>query len=722
LSDTNDVLIARELGISVLQIRAVESMLGEGATIPFIARYRKEKTGSLNEVVIADIRDRLAQMAALDSRREAILKSLEERGMLTDELRAAVETAATMTALEDVYLPYRPKRRTRATIAKEKGLEPLAQLLFMQDVAADPLSEAIAYVNNEKGVESADAALAGARDIIAEWASEDAEIRQTMRGIFEREGSLQSKVAKGKERDGIKYSDYFEWQEPVSKIPSHRILAMFRGEHEGLLNLVIRPSEEKALATLHRRFIKNDSAAAGQVTEALEDSYDRLLGPSIETDVRHKIKERADAEALKVFARNMREHLMSPPLGQKSVLAIDPGYRTGCKVACLDRQGALLHHTTIFLEQSAASAENAAKTVRNLIERYEIEAVAIGNGTASRETESFVRGLGLPEKIAVVTVNESGASIYSASPVAREEFPDLDVTVRGAVSIGRRLMDPMAELVKIDPKSIGVGQYQHDVDQGKLKTSLDDTVMICVNEVGVEVNTASKQLLSYVSGIGPALAKNMVDYRSANGPFRSRDEIKKVPRLGPKVFELAAGFLRIHNAENPLDASAVHPESYGLVKRMAKDLGCSSVSDLIRDEALRRTINPQLYVGESVGLPTIMDILEELKRPGRDPRERFEMFAFAPGLRAMEDLVPGTKLPGIVTNVTNFGAFVDIGVHQDGLVHISQLANTYVRNPADIVKVNQRVIVTVLNVDPERKRITLSMKRDPEPEAPATLA
>ena len=721
MNEVNNILIAGELGINVHQVKSVESMLAEGATIPFMARYRKERTGSLDEVVIAEIRDRLAKMAALDSRREAILKSLEERGLLTDELRVAVEAAAAMTALEDIYLPYRPKRRTRATIARERGLEPLALLLFAQDICTDPLKEALAYVNSEKNVGSVEEALAGAGDIIAELISEDAETRQTMRVIFEREGILQSKLVKGKEHDGIKYSDYFEWQEPVAKMPAHRVLAMFRGENEGLLALAIRPSEEKALALLHRRFVKNNSAASVQVMEALEDGYNRLLAPSIETDVRHKIKERADAESLKVFARNMREHLMSPPLGQKSVLAIDPGYRTGCKVVCLDRQGVLQHNTTIYLGQSTASTENAAVVIRGLIERYAIEAVAIGNGTAGRETETFVRELGLPEGIPVVTVNESGASVYSASVVAREEFPDLDLTVRGAISIGRRLMDPMAELVKIDPKAIGVGQYQHDVDQAKLKTSLNDVVMICVNEVGVEVNTASTQLLSYVSGIGPALAKNIVDYRGKNGPYRSREEIKKVPRLGPKAFEMAAGFLRIHDAENPLDASAVHPESYGLVKSMAKDLGCNSVSDLIRHEDLRRKIDPELYIGGSVGLPTIMDIMLELKKPGLDPRERFEIFAFASGVIRMEHLVAGMKLPGIVTNVTNFGAFVDIGVHQDGLVHISQLSDTFVKNPAEMVKVNQRVIVTVLNVDIERKRIALSMKKDTEEAAPNAI-
>lgn len=714
MPDANNKLIASELAINVRQVEAVESLLDEGATIPFIARYRKERTGSLDEVVIAAVRDRLAQLEALDSRREAVLKSLEERGLLTEELRLAVGSAATMTALEDIYLPYRPKRRTRATIARERGLEPLARLLFDQDSGCDPPKAAADFIDAEKGVGSVEEALAGARDIIAEWVSEEAATRQAMRGLFEREGVLQSKVARGKEREGLKYSDYFEWLEPVAKIPGHRVLAMFRGENEGMLNLAIRPPADKALALLSRRYVKNDSAAAAQVVGAVEDGYERLLAPSIETDIRHKIKERADDEALRVFTRNMREHLMSPPLGQKAVLAIDPGYRTGCKVVCLDRQGCLLSNTTIYIEQSAAGTESAAAAIRGLVERYAIEAVAIGNGTAGREAEAFVRGLGLPEGLPIVMVNESGASIYSASAAAREEFPDLDLTVRGAVSIGRRLMDPMAELVKIDPGSIGVGQYQHDVDQARLKAGLGDVVMLCVNEVGVEVNTASVQLLSYVSGIGPALAKNIVDYRGKNGPYRSRAEIKKVPRLGPRAFEMAAGFLRIRDAQDPLDASAVHPESYGLVERMARDLGCASVSDLIRHEELRRKIDPQLYIGGGVGLPTITDILQELKKPGRDPREKFEMFAFDPGVSKIEHLAAGMRLPGIVTNVTNFGAFVDIGVHQDGLVHISRLSDTFVRNPADVVKLNQRVSVTVLSVDIERRRIVLSMKQAPD--------
>jgi protein Tex len=717
MSESHCLLIAGELGIKVQQVTAVESLLSDDATIPFIARYRKERTGSLDEVVITAIRDRLEQLSALDLRRDAILKSLEERELLTDELRAAVESAATITALEDIYLPYRPKRRTRATVAKEKGLEPLAKLLFTQDINIQPLKEAEGYINEEKGVATAEDALAGARDIIAEWVNEDAESRKNMRWLFEREGILQSRMVKGKDEEGKKYTDYFDRQEPVSRIAGHRVLAVFRGENEGFLSLTIRPPEERAMAFLKRRFIKNDSAASLQVSLAVDDSYSRLLGPSIETDVRHTIKERADAEALRVFARNLRETLMSPPLGQKTVLAIDPGYRTGCKVVCLDKQGGLLYNTTIYLEQSAARTESAEKTTRDLIERFNIEAIAIGNGTAGREAEAFILSLGLPQNIPVVSVNESGASIYSASAAARDEFPDQDVTVRGAISIGRRLMDPMAELVKIDPKSIGVGQYQHDVEQGKLKTCLDETVMLCVNEVGVEVNTASKQLLSYVSGLGPALAKNIVEYRSKSGPFKSRDEIKKVPRLGPKVFELAAGFLRIHDAENPLDASAVHPERYKLVRRMADDLGLGSVAELIRNEEMNRKINPEQYIMEDVGLPTINDILVELVKPGRDPRQRFEIFTFAPGVTKMDHLTPGMKLPGIVTNVTNFGAFVDIGVHQDGLVHISQLSDGFVKNPTDFIKVNQRVMVTVVSVDADRKRIALTMRQSPESES-----
>ena len=713
MTEAHCTLIASELGIAEQQVRAVEELLAEGATVPFIARYRKERTGLLDEVAITATRDRLAQLAELDKRRQAILTSLEERELLTDDLKSAIEAAGTMAVLEDIYLPYRPKRRTRATVAREKGLEPLAATLFAQEGDADPLEEAAAFVNQELGVESAEDALAGARDIIAEWVNEDAHARQPMRERFASEGALESRVVQDKEEDGAKYRDYFDWQEPVVRVPSHRVLAMFRGEKEGYLKLTIRPPEEEALELLLGRYVRGGNPYAEQVAMAVEDSYKRLLAPSMETDIRHEAKERADEEAIRVFAQNVRECLMAPPLGQKAVLAIDPGYRTGCKVVCLDQQGKLLYNTTVYLTHSARQAEEAAETLLDLVERFSIEAIAIGNGTASRETEAFVRGLNLPNSVPVVMVNESGASIYSASEVAREEFPDQDVTVRGAVSIGRRLMDPLAELVKIDPKSIGVGQYQHDVDQGKLKNSLDDTVMSCVSGVGVEVNTASKELLTYVSGLGPVMAKNIVEYRNQNGPFGSREELKQVPRLGPKAFEQAAGFLRMRDAENPLDAIAVHPESYPLVDRMAQDLGCS-VRDLMRREDLRKRIDLHRYVSDKVGLPTLTDILEELARPGRDPRDRFEAFSFADGVSTIEDLAPGMRLPGIVTNVTNFGAFVDVGVHQDGLVHVSELADRFVKNPGDVVKVHQKVTVTVLAVDKERNRISLSMRKDPQ--------
>ncbi len=715
--ETNGMTIAKGVGVTPQQVEAVRSMLDAGATIPFMARYRKEVTGSLDEVVLGEIRDGLARLAALDSRRQAILKSLEEQDVLTAELRGSVESAATLTALEDIYLPYRPKRRTRATMAREKGLEPLAELIMAQEVA-DPSHEALAFVNSEKGIGSIEDALAGARDIIAEGVSEDAQARQIIRGLFDREGIIQSGVVKGREGDGIKYSNYFDWQEPVSRVPSHRMLAMMRGENEGFLKLKVRPPQEKALSFLHRRFVKNSGAASAQVVLALEDCYPRLLAPSIETDIRQGAKERADDEALRVFARNLRETLMAPPMGPRAVLAIDPGYRTGCKLVCLDPQGKLVKHGVIYVNQSAARSREAGQTILDLIQRFHIEAIAIGNGTAGRETEEFIRGLSLPDKMPVVMVNESGASIYSASAVAREEFSDQDITVRGAVSIGRRLLDPLAELVKIDPKSIGVGQYQHDVDQGRLKSNLDETVMSCVNEVGVQVNTASRQLLNYVSGLGPTLAQNVVAHRDEHGPFRSRKDLKKVPRLGPKAFEFAAGFLRIDNAQNPLDASAVHPESYHIVDRMAGDLGCK-VADLIRSEDLRRRIDLESYTGEGYGLPTLRDIMAELAKPGRDPREHFEEVAFDADIRTIDRLTPGMKLAGVVTNVTNFGAFVDIGVHQDGLVHISELSDKFVKNTGDVVKVNQRVSVTVLAVDTERRRISLSMRPGASPPGPA---
>jgi uncharacterized protein len=705
--------IAGELAVTAGQTRAVALLLADGATIPFIARYRKEATNSLDEVAITTIRDRLDQLTELDGRRDAIIRSLEERGLLTDELKEGLEAAETMSVLEDLYLPFRPKRRTRATIARERGLEPLAQRLFAQDgvdpVNMDPPGEALAFVDPEKGVNTAEDALAGARDIMAEWVSEDAKARAEMRELFLGKARFKSKVVPEKEEGGIKYKDYYEWEEPVSHAPSHRILAMRRGEREGFLSLRVDVPDNEAMAVLEGLFLKGSSQASLEVKRALTDSYGRLLSPSMETEIRMVTKERADGEAIKVFSENLRQLLLAPPLGRKNVLAIDPGFRTGCKVVCLDSQGKLLHTDTIYPSKSEGEAAQAAKTVKGLCSRFHVEAIAIGNGTAGRETETFVRDLDLGEAIPMIMVNESGASIYSASEAAREEFPDRDVTVRGAVSIGRRLMDPLAELVKIDPKSIGVGQYQHDVDQAALKRSLDDVVMSCVNGVGVEVNTASRQLLTYVSGLGPGLAKAIVAYRDEHGPFESRKELKKVPRLGPKAFEQAAGFLRIRDGKNPLDSSAVHPESYALVEAMARSVGCA-VQDLMKNEELRKQIDLKQYLTDTVGLPTLNDILNELSKPGRDPRERFEVFAFTSGVEKIEDVRAGMKLPGIITNVTAFGAFVDIGVHQDGLVHISQLANRFVKNPNDVVKVHQKVMVTVLDVDVKRKRVSLSMK------------
>ena len=701
-------IIAHELEIKPAQVKATALLLGEGATVPFIARYRKEVTGSLDEVAITAIRDRLDQLAELDKRRDAVLKSLDERGLMTDELKEKVDNASSMTELEDIYLPFRPKRRTRAMIAKEKGLEPLAVMIFEQG-EMDPEGEASAFVDPEKGVESIADALAGARDIIAEWVSEDQGARERMRELYMRKGVMKSKVITGKEEDGIKYRDYYEWEEPVSNAPSHRVLAIRRGEKEGFLILRITPPEDEALALLEGLFVKGTSPASEQVKTAVHDSYKRLLSLSIEAEIRLAGKKRADEEAIRVFAENLRQLLLAPPLGRKNVLAIDPGFRTGCKVVCLDRQGKLIGNDTIYPHFSEKGASEAAAKIKDLCGQLGIEAIAIGNGTAGRETETFVRSIGLPENISVVMVNESGASIYSASGTAREEFPDQDVTVRGSVSIGRRLMDPLAELVKIDPKAIGVGQYQHDVDQPALKRGLDDVVVSCVNGVGVEVNTASRELLTYVSGLGPQLAKKIIDFRNDHGPFRSREEFRKVPRLGPKAFEQAAGFLRIRDGENPLDGSAVHPESYHIVDTMAKDMGCS-VADLINEDDIRKTIDLSRYVTDTVGIPTLSDIMVELSRPGRDPRERFESFRFAEGVEKIEDVRSGMRLPGIVTNITAFGVFVDIGVHQDGLVHISELSDKYVKNPTEVVKVHQKVFVTVLEVDLQRKRISLSMK------------
>jgi uncharacterized protein len=706
--------IAGELKVQPGQVAATARLFAEGATVPFIARYRKEATGSLDEVAITGIRERLLQLAELDDRRASIVKSLAERNLLTDELKDSIARAETMTALEDLYAPFRPKRRTRAIIAREQGLEPLADFLFNNQDAGDPPAEALKFVSAEKGVESAEKALAGARDILAERVSDDATARAALRDLFWKQATVRSKIMSDKETEGAKFKDYFDWTEPVATIPSHRLLAIRRGETEGFLLVRITIEESDALTLLYPLFMTGKGPCAEQVRLAVDDSYRRLLGFAIEGEMRIESKKRADAAAIRVFADNLRELLLSSPLGRKNTLAIDPGFRTGCKVVCLDRQGKLLHHDVIYpTTSSIAEIRDAAAAVLSMVKKYQIEAIAIGNGTASRETEAFVRKIGLPSSIPVVMVNESGASIYSASDVAREEFPDQDVTVRGSVSIGRRLMDPLAELVKLDPKSIGVGQYQHDVDQTALKKSLDDVVVSCVNGVGVELNTASKQLLSYVSGLGPALASSIVAHRNEHGPFKSRADLLGVPRLGPKAFEQAAGFLRIRDSANPLDASAVHPESYAIVDSMARDLKCS-VQDLLRDAGLRQKIDLKRYVTDTTGLPTLSDIVSELAKPGRDPRQKFEVFAFQEGVEKMEDLKPGMKLPGIVTNVTAFGAFVDIGVHQDGLVHVSQLADRFVKDPAEVVKVHQKVTVTVTEVDLPRKRIALSMKACPE--------
>ena len=700
--------ISEELNLQSNQVRAVYALIEDGATIPFIARYRKEAIGSLDEVAVTAIRDRLHQLDELESRRETILRSLEEHHHLTDELKNKVREAETLSVLEDIYLPYRPKRRTKATLAKEKGLEPLALRMFEQK-GIDPSAEGAAFVDSEKGVETVDQALAGARDIIAEIINEDQNVRAELRDLFAAKGMITCKVAPNIDEAGSNYRDYFGWKEPVAEAPSHRILAMRRGEKEGVLNLSIVPEEKGALEKLESLLVNGDTDDSRQVKMAIKDSYKRLLSGSMETELRITTKDKAEAKAIEVFAENLRQVLLAPPLGPKKIMAIDPGFRTGCKVVCLDRQGNLLHHDTLFLHVSEKKEAEAARLIESLFKKFEIEAVAIGNGTAGRETETYMKKLPFLKDIPVFMVNESGASIYSASETAREEFPDLDLTFRGAVSIGRRLMDPLSELVKIDPKSIGVGQYQHDVDQSALKTALDDVVTSCVNMVGVDINSSSTQLLTYVSGLGPQLAKNIVAYRNENGPFRSRKELKKVPRLGPKAFEQSAGFLRINNGENPLDATAVHPESYHIVEKMAADLN-RSVADLMKETKLLEKIDVSHYVTNTVGLPTLQDIVKELARPGRDPRQGIEVFAFESGIEKIEDLKPGMKLPGLVTNVTAFGAFVDIGVHQDGLVHISELSDTYVKDPAAVVKVNEKVSVTVIDIDLARNRISLSMK------------
>lgn len=706
---SHEIIISKELSITQKQVSTTLALLDEGATIPFISRYRKEMTGSLDEVQITAIRDRIQQLRDLDKRKEAILKSIQDQGKLTLELEALVKGAETMSSLEDIYLPYKPKRRTRALIAREKGLQPLADFLLQQQTG-DIESFSQQFISEEVGVHNTEEALAGARDIIAEAIAEDAEVRARVRKVFLEKGDFVSRVIPGKEEAALKYKDYFEWSEPLAKAPSHRVLAMRRGEKEELLYLDIAVEEDLVIPKIESIYIKGKNEASKQVELALNDGYKRLLKPSMETEIRVLTRQRADEEAIKVFADNVRQLLLAAPLGQKRLMAIDPGFRTGCKTVVLDAQGNLLENTAIFPHNGAGGVAEAERTIKYLVSKYDVEAIAIGNGTAGRETEDFVRKLGL-STVTVVMVNESGASIYSASDVAREEFPDYDVTVRGAVSIGRRLMDPLAELVKIDPKSIGVGQYQHDVDQNKLQTALDDTVMSCVNAVGVELNTASKQILAYISGLGPALAQQIVNYRKENGPFSSRRDLKKVPRLGDKAFEQAAGFLRIRNAKHPLDASAVHPERYALVEQMAKDLGVQ-VIELMKDDQLRNKIDLKQYITDEVGLPTLNDIMAELAKPGLDPREQFEAFSFTEGVNSISDLKVGMKLPGIVTNITNFGAFVDIGVHQDGLVHLSQLANHFVSDPHEIVKVQQPVMVTVTEVDEKRSRIALSMKTE----------
>ncbi len=708
ISETHVNKISSELGVKAWQVAKTSALLKEGATVPFISRYRKEMTGSLDEIQVSQIRDRLKQLEELDKRREAILQIIAEQDKLSPELEKSILAATTLSELEDLYLPYKPKRKTRATIAIAKGLEPLAKILFAQ-TNIDPEERALQFIDAKNGVGSVEEALSGARDIIAEWINENANARARLRLLFEKEAMISSKVAKGKETEGEKYESYFDWSEKIGKSPSHRVLAMFRGENEGFLKVSVAPPQERAIEILNRLFVRSRFQASRQVEMAIEDSYKRLLFPSMETEIRNFLKEAADKEAIKVFAENLRQLLMAPPLGQKRILAIDPGFKTGCKVVCLDCQGNLLHNETIYPHQPKNLYKEASAKLQNLVNAYQIGAIAVGNGTAGRETERLVQYIRFDRQVIAVMVNESGASVYSASAGAREEFPDYDITVRGAVSIGRRLADPLAELVKIDPKSIGVGQYQHDVDQKLLKSSLDDVVEIVVNAVGVEVNTASKELLSYVSGLGPALANAIVRYRLENGPFTSRIEIKKVPRLGEKAFEQAAGFIRVNQSENPLDRSAVHPESYPVVTRMAKDMGVD-VERLVSDKELQKKVVLQNYLAPGVGMPTLQDIMKELARPGRDPRQKFDAFEFDPTINSLSDLREGMVLPGIVTNITAFGAFVDIGVHQDGLVHVSHLANAFVKDPYGVVKLNQKVQVKVLQVDEARRRISLSIK------------
>ncbi len=709
--------IAAELGLKEGQVRAAAKLLSEGKTIPFIARYRKEVTGGLDEVAIASVRDLAEKYFELDRRRDSILNSLEERGELTCDLEKRILAAETLPVLEDLYLPFRPKRRTRASVARERGLSPLAELIFEQG-KIDPRAEAASFVDPERGVGSVEEALAGARDIIAERVNEDPEARSRMRDLFLSRGVLRSKASGELEGEGAKYRDYADWSEPLARVPSHRAMAMLRGKKEGFLILHVEPPVERASAILEALFLRKrgkgpSSSACEEVRLAVEDGYRRLLLPSMERESLSALGERAEERAMEVFARNLRELLLEPPLGERTILAVDPGFRTGCKVVVLDRQGSLVAKDVVYPHPPKKEGRKAADKVLDLCKKFGVEFVAVGNGTAGRETEQFLKELKLPGNLPIVMVNEAGASVYSASKCARDEFPHQDATVRSAVSIGRRLMDPLAELVKIDPKSIGVGQYQHDVNQTALKRRLEDVVEACVNLVGVDLNIASRELLSRVSGLTPRLAGSIVRYREEHGPFRSREELLKVPGLGPKAFEQAAGFLRIRGGENSLDGSAVHPECYGIVEAMAQDLGVS-VGELMEDPALQGKIDPGKYVSERAGLPTIEDILAELSKPGRDPRREFELFSFTPGVARMEDLRPGMRLSGTVTNVAAFGAFVDVGVHQDGLVHVSQLADRFVSDPAEVVRAHQKVVVTVLEVDLDRKRISLSMRENPE--------
>lgn len=698
-------IIAKNLNLREQQVGNTLRLLSDGATIPFISRYRKEMTGELNEVVIQEIQLQYEKLTELEKRKEFILKSIDEQEKLTPELKKRIQECQTPTELEDLYLPYKPKRKTRAEIAKSRGLEPLAKII-MRQIERDPETKAIAFVKGEVG--SVDEALQGAKDIIAEWINENEQTRERVRKCFQHEAMISSKLIKSKEKEAEKYQNYFDLTEPLRRCSSHRLLAMRRGEKEGFLRINIAPDEENVLDRIKPYYVKGQTLSSRLVEEAVEDAYKRLLKPSIETEFANSSKEKADDEAIKVFSENLRQLLLSAPLGEKRVLAIDPGFRTGCKVVCLDDQGNLLHNETIYPHPPQNEWSKAQSKIAKLVEAYKIEAIAIGNGTAGRETENFIQSIHFDHTIQAFVISESGASVYSASAIAREEFPDYDVTVRGAVSIGRRLMDPLSELVKIDPKSIGVGQYQHDVDQTKLKKSLDQTVINSVNLVGVNLNTASKHLLTYISGLGPQLAQNIINYRAEKGPFKNREELKKVPRLGDKAYEQCAGFLRISNAENPLDNTAVHPESYPIVQQMAKDLHCT-VYDLLKDKEQRKKIDLNHYITNKVGMPTLKDILEELDKPGRDRREKIKVFEFDPSLRTIEDVKVGIEYPAIVTNITNFGVFVDLGIKINGLIHVSQLSDTFVSNPADVVSLHQQIIARVLEVDVERKRIQLKL-------------